>query len=723
MKTIIIALCFIGSVFGQCGAGGRLIKNPLTHQWDCTGVPGGGSSAFSALTSGTNTTATMVVGSGATLTYSGSGGINASAIGDQALGSTLPTAGNLLIGSGVLWATRAVSGDVTISSTGVVAIGATKVTNAMLAGSIAASKFIGTDITLGTLSALFLTNAKTATYQVLAADFSQCKTIPVASGTFTITLVASGSQPADGQCLRILNYGSGVVTLARSGQNINGGTSSLTLAAGTAASPTGVLVTSNGTDYFAQPIGGAGTVTSVICGTGLTGGTITSTGTCAVDTTALNAIYARLGAANIFTGIQTLNPTSTDPALIIAGASLPSSQPPGSIMIDAAGQLHFNNGTDVHTVPFFAGSGVTPTAAPTTGNLTKWSANYGLADLGTAIWPLANGGTNCATPYAVNPQTSTYQALLADFTCSKTISVASGTFTITLVASGGQPVAGSWIRVLNYGSGVVTIARSGQNINGGTTSITLAAGSASAPTGAIIQSDGTNFFSQALGASSSGGITGSLTSGRVTVGAGASSVQDYSTLTYDGAILLSERSTAGYNVNLTNTLSGSYYLRLGPDYDGGHGAQITTNNSNVSIGTTGNGGIFTLATGTSAKVIMSIGGSTMLDVNSNRSQFSNTLETSPNCTSSASPAVCTTAIAGRAQVAASASTVVVNTSSVHAASQIFVTFDSSLTGLGTCNTTDPGLFVSARTASTSFTVSATVSPVTNPACFSFLIVN
>lgn len=107
----------------------------------------------------------------------------------------------------------------------------------------------------------FVTNAKTGTYQVLAADFAQCKTIPVASGTFTITLVASGSQPADGQCIRILNYGSGVVTVARSGQNINGGTSSITIPAGSASAPKGLLVTSNATDYFAQTLGaGSGDV-------------------------------------------------------------------------------------------------------------------------------------------------------------------------------------------------------------------------------------------------------------------------------------------------------------------------------------------------------------------------------------------------------------------------------------------------------------------------------
>lgn len=50
-----------------------------------------------------------------------------------ALGTTTATAGNLLIGSGTAWVTNAMSGDVTINSTGVTAIGANKVTNSMLA--------------------------------------------------------------------------------------------------------------------------------------------------------------------------------------------------------------------------------------------------------------------------------------------------------------------------------------------------------------------------------------------------------------------------------------------------------------------------------------------------------------------------------------------------------------------------------------------------------------
>lgn len=96
-----------------------------------------------------------------------------------------------------------------------------------------------------------------------------------------------------------------------------------------------------------------------------------------------------------------------------------------------------------------------------------------------------------------------------------------------------------------------------------------------------------------------------------------------------------------------------------------------------------------------------------------------------NCTSAAAPAVCAAASAGSVVVAAAATTVVVNTTAVTANSQILITYDS---GLGTklsvtCNTTIPALYgVTARTAGTSFTLTSTA-PITNPACFSYSIVN
>ena len=153
-----------------------------------------------------------------------------------------------------------------------------------------------------------------------------------------------------------------------------------------------------------------------------------------------------------------------------------------------------------------------------------------IGSAGTVGQFLGSGGASANPSYstlsAVNPQTATYQVLASDFSGYKTITVASGTFTITLVASGSQPAAGQYLNILNYGSGVVTVARSGQNINGGTTSLTLAAGSATAPTGAEIWSDGTNYFAQPVGATSGGSTTGNGVTNTTPVTVAANSTSD-----------------------------------------------------------------------------------------------------------------------------------------------------------------------------------------------------
>jgi hypothetical protein len=84
------------------------------------------------------------------------------------------------------------------------------------------------------------------------------------------------------------------------------------------------------------------------------------------------------------------------------------------------------------------------------------------------------------------------------------------------------------------------------------------------------------------------------------------------------------------------------------------------------------------------------------------------------------------AAAGFATVAAAATAVTVSNAAVTADSQILVTEDSSLgTKLGvTCNTTTGRTYsVTARTAGTSFVITSSAAPTTNPACLSYSIVN
>lgn len=155
-----------------------------------------------------------------------------------------------------------------------------------------------------TYPGLFATDPQAATYTATAADFASCKTIPVASGTFTITLVASATQPANGQCVFVINYGSGVVTIANNGQNLNGAASSLTLAAGSATAPTGAFVVSDGTNYEAQLFGTSSG------GGGGGGGTVTSVGL-NVNGAASSGIFAATGTPVTGAGTLNINLTGT----------------------------------------------------------------------------------------------------------------------------------------------------------------------------------------------------------------------------------------------------------------------------------------------------------------------------------------------------------------------------------------------------------------------------
>lgn len=99
------------------------------------------------------------------------------------------------------------------------------------------------------------------------------------------------------------------------------------------------------------------------------------------------------------------------------------------------------------------------------------------------------------------------------------------------------------------------------------------------------------------------------------------------------------------------------------------------------------------------------------------------------CLQSVSPAACGANVTGRIALAAAATTLVVNTSKVTAASEILVQRDDSLgAALGvTCNTQSTLVLgtprITARTAATSFTITVDAGPTTNPLCMTYYIIN
>ena len=127
----------------------------------------------------------------------------------------------------------------------------------------------------------------------------------------------------------------------------------------------------------------------------------------------------------------------------------------------------------------------------------------------------------------------------------------------------------------------------------------------------------------------------------------------------------------------------------------------------------------------STLIDLQVGGSTKFNVRKDGLATAQSHATLTNCSDSAGAAACGSASAGSVVIDAGSTSVVVSTTAVTANSQIFVQYDSSLgTRLGvTCNTTPALPAVTARTAGTSFTITVPAAPVTDPACYSYFIVN
>ena len=199
-----------------------------------------------------------------------------------------------------------------------------------------------------TYPGLFATNPQTSLYTTTSADFATCATIPVASGTFNITLVASSSQPANGQCIMIINYGSGAVTIAPNGQHLNGLPSNLTLNPGSATTPNGAFIVSDGTNYVAQLFGGgggsggSGTVTSVAqtINSGSSSGIFSVTGSPVTISGALNInLSGSSGGIPYFSSNKVLSSSATLTGIVRGGSPPTASEISGDAATSGSNAL------------------------------------------------------------------------------------------------------------------------------------------------------------------------------------------------------------------------------------------------------------------------------------------------------------------------------------------------------------------------------------------------
>jgi hypothetical protein len=305
-----------------------------------------------------------------------------------------------------------------------------------------------------------------------------------------------------------------------------------------------------------------------------------------------------------------------------------------SVATVSLNSLHFNGGTVGPVLQSYS-----PVSITTDGS-NYFGGTALIEGTGITFTPAAGGftvaltstnttvnGSSCAlggscTLGGVNPQTATYQVLAADFTACKTITVASGTFTITLVAVGSQPANGQCINVFNYGSGVITIARSGQNINGQTSSIVLNAGSALAPTSANIVSDGTNYLAT-VDEGTVGTVTNAsaLISTDVMTGAGGNAAQTPGGFTFSAGIatvgttgttgqLCLAGTTAGVTACIT-TLAGGLTLVFPTGTTTNPGQNYVSNNSNSGWIGNGAGGVEWISSGSASALIGAAGYATV----------------------------------------------------------------------------------------------------------------
>lgn len=157
------------------------------------------------------------------------------------------------------------------------------------------------------------------------------------------------------------------------------------------------------------------------------------------------------------------------------------------------------------------------------------------------------------------------------------------------------------------------------------------------------------------------------------------------------------------------------------------GGSASSDNGDTFIGRGGAGKFYFQNASGTANNEVALGDSSHVLSNISTSNITSAIYTTiGNCASPASPANCVSYVAGAVAIAAAGTSLTVNTTAVTANSVIVITEDSSVgSKLGvTCNTvTGRHYTVTARTASTSFTVVSDAAPAVNPACLNYWLVD
>lgn len=330
---------------------------------------------------------------------SATGAFSAVSVGVTSVATSSPLSGGTITSTGTLSCPTCV----VASSPGAGIAHFAGATQTVTSSSVSLTADVSGVLPLANITQLFVPNSQSATYTAQVTDFADCKTIVLPSGTFTLTLTPSGSQPPAGQCIYILNYGSGTVTVARNGQNINGAASNLTLSAGSASAPTGMRVVSDGTNYYAQPIGGAsgGSGVASFSGDGALLSNSGSTGTVTATLTAAGA-FTVWGNPSGTSGAPSYTGTPSVTSVTLNGSTSGSC----ALSVTAtAGTLNLCAGATVTSAGLLTiGSGLTlsgTSGANTTISTSTANANLLLSPNGTGAVIFNDGSvTNAAIQFA-----------------------------------------------------------------------------------------------------------------------------------------------------------------------------------------------------------------------------------------------------------------------------------------------------------------------------------
>lgn len=312
MKFIRAALLLIvigGAVFGQCGAGGKLVLNPLNSPptWDCTGL--GGSGTGNVTTAVTLTADAPVIGAGTTAIAIGT----KTGTGTTFVTNTSPTLVTPVLG--VATATSINKLTLTAPATGAtltLADNSSLITVGAFAATITATATTNSTLPAGTHSLAPLDSPSFTTPTLGVATATSINGLTITSTTSgTLTLANSSSLiTSGGNSITLTSTGATNVTLPTTGTLVNTAVTSLTGLGTVSTSLTGVVKASSG--VLSAVSGSAPDCvlvdgTSAACGSGGVGSagnglTLTST-TFSINTT----ITADLPSAQAFAGVKTFS--------------------------------------------------------------------------------------------------------------------------------------------------------------------------------------------------------------------------------------------------------------------------------------------------------------------------------------------------------------------------------------------------------------------------------